>query len=366
MSDPILQFLAGVTGVLMGVLFGVSGFADAGHTDDLSKNQRVKNLLWLVGGATGVLLVDWKLLSPGDISPLERAILVGCYVGCALIAALITVVLISVSIFLTVKRRATDKPFFRGRAGELVLEYISYGYRFYRTRLDKMDQEAAKTADPAQSLGALGIALATVMATTALDRVHPDAAHRETFIDQVLAAMEDTVKLFGAGLPDLELRTNYMVRVSEGDLGAVVPIFASNPLGEYDGFLVLRRYRDGVAIAVGLPLEREERSTRLLPGAPTCVAQRAACHLHPRKLNFRSGVSGPIRSAVKDYFKDVPYVSVLSVPLIWNRAVVGVVNIESNHIDVVDKGPDMIKRIGHALAPFCVVLGELVARAEES
>jgi hypothetical protein len=53
------------------------------------------------------------------------------------------------------------------------------------------------------------------------------------------------------------------------------------------------------------------------------------------------------------------------VPLIWERGVVGVVNVESNHVDIVDKGSDMVTRIGNALAPYCVILGELVHRAEE-
>jgi hypothetical protein len=361
-----LLLFAGAIGVSMGSLFAISGFTDAGKTDDLSKNQRVKNLAWLVGGAASVLLFNWKLLSPAEVTPAERATLMVTYALAAVIALFVVILIIAASIFNTVRARAAARAIFQGKAGELVLEYIQYGYRYYRARLDKLDQEAGQADDAAQSLAKLGEALATVMATTALDRTQPNAAQRELFIDQVLAAIEDTVKLFGSGVTDLKLRTNYMVKVSAASLAGTEPHFIDRPVEGYEGFLVIRRYRDGAAGAACLPLEPATRAAWVLPGAPASVFGRAACHMNLGKLKFGARVPATVRRQVEGFFKGAAYVSVLSVPLLWDRSVVGVVNVESNHVDVVNKGSDMIGRIGNALAPHCVILGELVHRAEEN
>lgn len=360
-----LNVLAGVIGLAFGALYAISGFADAGKTDDLSKNQRVKNLLWLLGGAGAVLFGDWKLLSSTEIKPPDHVTLLACYLLGALLAAFGCIALISFLIALTIRARGIRRPQFRGRIWELVLEYMTYGYRYYRARLENLDKETVADTEAAQSVSELGKAVATVMATTAFVRRLDEPKQREIFIDQVLKAMEDTVKLFAAGVADLRLQTNYMIRVSAADLRSdAKPLFVDEPLTDYDGFLVVRRYRDGKSNPTCIPLETAARATRVLPGAPMCWADRTACHLNTRKLNFNSGVPSPIKAQVKDFFKDAPYDSVLSVPLILERNVVGVVNVESNRVDVVDKGADMVGRIGDALAPFCVILGDLVLKAE--
>jgi hypothetical protein len=364
-NDSLLITVAGVIGLLMGALYGISGFGEPGKTDDFAKDRRVKSLIWLVGGAVGTFAVDWNLMSPGGLTPAQRGLLTGTYMLAAVVTALAVILLIAFSIYLTVHARGRDKPFFRGRAGELVLEFVYFGYRYYRAKLDQLDKEAANASDSAVSLGALGVALSTVMMTAALERAQPNIDQRERFIDEVMSAIENTVKLFGGGVPGLELRTNYMVKVGQDGLAGHTPMFVEGALQRYDGFLVLRRYRDGMVAAVCVPLERDALSTTLLPGAPTSVAEHAACLLNPKKLSFRKGVPKGVQADVRAYFKDAPYASVLSVPLIWGRDVVGVVNIESNHVEIVGKGPDMIKRIGHALAPYSVILGELVHRAEE-
>jgi hypothetical protein len=312
-DDP-LRIFAGAIGLVLGVLYALSGFADAGKTDDLSKNQRVKNLLWLLGGAGAVLLGDWSLLSPAEITPQERAALVSTYAFCAVSAAVGGIVLIAVVIALTIRDRGTRKPQFKGRVGELVLDYITYGYRYFRTQLENLDKEVSVSADAAQSMSELGKAVATVMTTTALDRMLSDQRQRETFIDQVLDAMEQTVKLFASGVHNLELQTNYMVRVTAGDLGQVQPLFVDEPLDNYDGFLILRRYRTGMKNLTCLPLETAARAKHVLPGAPTSVAKQSSCQINPRKLSFESAVPVPLQKQVKDFFRDANYASVLSVP----------------------------------------------------
>jgi hypothetical protein len=72
-----------------------------------------------------------------------------------------------------------------------------------------------------------------------------------------------------------------------------------------------------------------------------------------------------VQTEVKKFFNTKPYASVLSVPVILGTRVIGVANVESSHIDVVDLGFDMVERIADALVPFCMVLGELVNRTEE-
>jgi hypothetical protein len=350
----------------MGFLYALSGFGDSGKSDDLSKNFRTKNLKWLAGGAASTFVLDWNILSAHSLTAEGRGELLAIYLLVAVVTLLMTIGTIAALIHLNIQKRARSHALFRGRAGELMMDYVHFGYRYYRTKLDQIEKDASEDSDVAKALSALGVGLSSVMAATALDRAEPRRVVREKFIDEVLTSIESTVKLFADGQPDLELSTNYMARLAHDKLKDAVPLFVERPLAAYSGFLVLRRYRDGSGANVCIPLELDSQSATLLPGAPMSVAECEATLLDPRKLRFRDGVSTLVQEKVRDYFRDASYASVLSVPLIWEREVVGVVNIESNQVDLVNRGPDMIRRIGQALGPYSVALGELVHRAENS
>lgn len=362
-SDDAQVFAAAI-GIVLGLLYAASGFTDPGKTDDLAKNPRVRNLLWLLGGALTVLLTDWKLFSSAAITPEQRATFVATYAIFALSAAVGGVAVIAALIALSLNARARRNIAFRDRIAELVLEYVQYGYRSYRTRFDRLEA-VREPAHPAQAASQIGQILATLMVTTALERSRDDAQLRDDTIDKVLEGIESMVRLFAPGADGLHLRTNYMARVSEAGLQGARPLFVDGPLSDYAGFLVLRRYKDGRQADVCLPFEPTPRERRVLPGAPASVTSKAACRINVAAPEFRPGVPPALRADVKHFFKDVPYVSVLSAPLIWERDVVGVVNVESSHVDLVDQGADMVERIAEALGPFCMILGELVHRGEE-
>ncbi len=118
MGDVSLKFIAGAIGIALGAFYAISGFSDSGKTDDLSKNQRVKNLLWLLGGVVAVLGGDWNQLSARTITPEFRATLVAIYVICALLAAFGGIVLIAITIAIALRSRSATAPQFKGRISE--------------------------------------------------------------------------------------------------------------------------------------------------------------------------------------------------------------------------------------------------------
>lgn len=369
--ETVLIVIAGVVGVVLGLLFAVSGYTDSGKTDDLSKNVRVKNFLWLIGGVFAVILGDWSVLTSTMKEDVKGEMLLA-YLGGAMVAALLGVLLIAISIAHTARTRARQNPGFGNRTSELVLEYIQYGYRYYRGQLERLDKEvaaadalaASQALSTPQSLQESGKLLATLIAVTSLAHDEEDPDVLERYIDQVLIGIEDTVKLFASNVKGLRLRTNYMVEIAEAQLD-VDPMFVSGQLNKYRGFLRLRRYRDRTVGPVCLPVEPPTRANRVLPGAPACVFRQSACLINRRDLKFESGVPKTVQADVRRFFNAQTYDSVLCVPVILGTRVIGVVNVESSHIDVVGLGFDMVERIADALVPFCMVLGELVSRTEE-
>lgn len=348
----------------MGFLYAVSGFSDPGKVDDLSKNPRVKNLIWLLGGAATVFFADWKIMSGEAIDASLRGVLVSDYAEAALGTTALVLAIFSLSIYVSMLSAARRTPALAGRAGDLVLEYITSGFRAYEARRNTLEADAGQELATADALGAVGTAVSVLLTVTALERHRPDQDLRDNIIDQGLAAIEDTVKLFGAGVADLGLQTNYMIRVTADRIAGAALLFAPGDAQGYDSFLLLRRYRSRPAEPIALPIAKSNESNRVLPGAPMAVLGGEACVLNAARLDFRADVPAATRAEIKSFFERAGYKSVLSVPLVWERRVVGVVNVESNHIDLVGKGPDIIRKIGLALAPYCVILGELVSRSE--
>ena len=368
MQSPMLslQIFAGLIGCLMGFLYAISGFGDSGKVDDLAKNPRVRNVLWLFGGAVGIFFADWTAMAGKPIAPEDKGVLISVYSLAALGAVLLTLLGQSLLILSNAHEASRREAALRGRGGELVHEFLVYGFRAYRSLRDKLESAAAKQFTIPDALAALGTGVSVLAAATVRDREHADARSRDDLVDQALQAMESTVKLFAPGVVDLELHTNYMVRVSSDRLGGVSMRFAPGDLTDYDSFLVLRRYRDKHADSLCLPISKRGQGERVLPGAPAAAFFSEARLINAAKPIYETGVPPATRTEINTFFKQAAYKSVLSVPLVREREVVGVVNIESNHVDVVGKGPDMISRIGAALAPYTVVLGELVGRAEEA
>jgi hypothetical protein len=306
------------------------------------------------------VLTDWKLIVSAEVPP-DRGSMFATYLACALFAALIGLMGNAALIYFDLRRRAARYPMLHSHALGLIQDYLTYGYAHYRERRDKIVQGIAAEAVSPVSLSKFGKALATLVGITALDRSSANPP-RDTFIDQTLDAIEQTVRLFSTQGDRLTLCCNYMAYVSGDKLGGAAPRFVDESLESYAGFLVLRRYRDDRKAPICLPIERPDRPRRVLPGAPTCVFSRSACHINTDRVAFEPGVPQRIKTEVKEFFRDASYVSVLSVPLTWEREVVGVVNIESNQIDIIGRGDDMVQQIGEALAPISLLLGELVHR----
>lgn len=364
MDQQILIALAALIGTVMGFLFATSGFADQGKSDDLSKNPRVKNLIWLIGAGGAVFLADWKIMSGGGVDPALRGQLVFAYVAAAVVLAVVTIAFISAIIYLSVRAAARHNPALRDYAGELVVQYVSFGLRAYRTLRAEFEIKAGESLSAAEALRTSGSTLSILFAAVALDRKQSDHRLRDQFIDQTLEAIEDTVKLFAPKGADLQLQTNYMVRVPQDGLNGLAPHFAPDPLDSYEAFLILRRYRQGGNPPVALPICKPQPPRSQLPGAPMAVVTQRACLLNTAKVTFKPGVPAKVQKDIRAFFRDVHYASVLSLPIIWDREVIGVVNIESDQVDLVGRGADMVARIGSALAPYSVVLGELVSRRD--
>lgn len=346
-------------GFLMGMLYALSGFNDSGKNDDLKANPRVRNLLWIISGAVGVLLADWKIFSDSGVTSEQRAVLVAAYLLAAVVSAAVWVIGIAIGIFANAATQSQKSV--RGHAFDLTLTFLSSGYKKYQ--LSKNEFLKRKDLAVAELAGEVGLVTSSLIARALRDREPgADPANRENTVSTLMEAASEIVQLVSDGA-NPELRTNYMLSVPKDELNAAKatkPYFTYGDTGRYETYLVLERYRSGPYSAICLPVEPRNSGDRALPGAPHAFYSGEFGVINAKKPPKCGWLPKATQAEIADFFRKVDFQSVLSVPIIKGDQRVGVLNIESSLEDVVGQGPGIVKELVKALAPLLLLLGEVL------
>jgi len=124
MNEFYWALAIGAIGALLGLFFALNGFAEPIKPTDLKNSARVRNLLWLVTGAVGVILADWRRLagSAPDAGFLLVSYLLGAIAG-AIFGLSMIVVFLALSIWHANRRRGEIEPL----PYSLIVDYLHHG-----------------------------------------------------------------------------------------------------------------------------------------------------------------------------------------------------------------------------------------------
>lgn len=354
----------------MGLLYAFSGFRDNQKSDLLQDNPRLKNFLWVIGGAITVIFADWKILSKDEITAALRGQATLSYVAFATGTMVLCLFGIALGIYWNAKSRGSTNESMRRSAFQLVMIFLHNGYAKYSEKYNELDRNTTpEEIHNRENLAQYGKVVATSIVLAMRDRgMGISREHRLGTIDDLLEAIENTVLLMSGGSRDLQLKSNYMVRITKSDLPrerAPAPMFQFGNADRYEKFLVLRRYKGSRGAQVCLPVEPKGSSEPILPGAPEAFSSGEYRLINCKSVNVDGNFSKQIKDSVSRYFKTAGFSSVISLPISRGRKVIGVLNIESSKVDILDQGDDMVDRVARVLQPYCLLLGEVVGSVED-
>jgi len=394
MSDIYWGIAIGAIGALLGVFFALNGFGESVKPAELKNSARVRNLLWLVTGAVGVILADWKRLagSAPDAGFLLVSYLLGAIAG-ALFGLVVIVAFLALSIRYANHRRGVADQLPHG----LIVDYLHYGYAHYqqmRAKLEEaksgaqeqiriaVDEALAKAhrdnaareqeerlvrmerdASVQDLIAALVHGIASVLAESNRER---QRERQNEVIDAVLGGIKAAVlNQARSDLTGLRIHVNHMTFVPIADATEEereAALFRFGDEERYTGLLLLHRAAGGSALeTVVLPVDgRVNDRDRLLPGAPEAFVHGKAAIVNSRSIKCNDGIDQETQSAIRRFFEAVDFESVASIPISGKGGPMGVVNIESSRRDLLGEGEAIGKAVCTTLQPFAALLSRVL------
>lgn len=346
----------------MGLLYVVVPVKDAGD-GDFAKSPRVKNLLFL--GAP--ILAMFGVWEKAGIT-FDRTRAFANYV--AGVGPTIVLLLILASTFIYFDRRRKRRQH-RETFADLhffwwVWMFLINPARYSREVIKdrdsvvqhRKDLETGQVGRLAKASETLGLLIKSVGSAS-------DDKRRQ-LTDDLLEAIS-SVAILAARTPErVKLEANYMELVPVGqatapDIAAVR--FQWPPRDQWTHLLVLRRYTGrmppysfALALAAGAPMDE------VLLGAPEAYVRGQPVYVETRHLEFARRIPRAIQVAVRRYLGGLPFVAFVSIPIVHGTGTIGIVNIESNLPFLLGESDAVLNLALDCVAPYCSLLGQLVAR----
>jgi hypothetical protein len=384
----------GAIGALLGMFFALNGFGGPLKAEDLKNTARVRNLLWLVTGAAGVILADWKKLtaSAPDAGFLLISYLLGAIAGAVLgLAAIVLFIAIDITVANRARSGSNRLPY------GLVTDYLHYGYAYYQQMRTKHDDSKSAERDQIEQavnealqqanhdnllrdhqerivrlerdasvqnvIAGLVHGIAAVFAET--DQGRRSERQREV-VDAILEGVRAAiVNRSRSDVQTLRIAVNHMTfvpigKASKDQIGA--SLFRFGDERRYTGLLVQHQAAAGSPQeTVILPVDGRinDRDT-LLPGAPEAFVLRKAAIINSQSVKCSRGIDQKTQVAIQRFFQGVDFASVASIPISGKDGPIGIINIESNRDDVLGEGEEVGKAACTTLQPFAALLSRMV------
>lgn len=363
-----VEWLAAIVGLAFGCLYALSGFRDSGKNDSLSDNPRLKNLQWLLLAGAAAFIADWDKITADPGEDRVRVMLV--YVESAATAALVVVGAVAIGIAFQARAWNRQQPSSRLDPWKLVIEYAHHGFGAYRRLLKEAEKAAAdgagKRVSRLHELAATNAGIIAAHIQAAQQYLgQPTLAGKGMIEKSLLDAMCNLVKAWAPDPTGLEINANYMLALPFGTTNAVQRASMRFTWGDQNryGHLLVLAGQTGISApySLTLPVEANRDSDMLLPGAPEAFATRESCIVNVDSLGLRKGIPRETRTEIERYFAQQKFKSFLSIVVMREGAATGVVNIDSNKLDIVGKGTRLENHIARALQPYCTLLGLVVS-----
>ncbi|MCE2580767.1 hypothetical protein LDL36_20410 [Komagataeibacter sp. FNDCR1] len=357
-----LYVFFGFVGLLFGMVYALSW--SSAEEKDISKQIRVKNLIWLCFPVVALFFTNISSSFSEKIDSSIKIEALSCYMVCVFISFIGTSCYMIYMIKKVVVNVISDKRKAISISSRIEIFYLQYGYDGIKKPLQDIEYEERKRVY--EIIGKYG---ETIYQLRQAINYNSDPQYNEN-IKMLLISAISIVNLFSSESSGVIVRANYMVieGVSSVPREKIWFLDEGRELDSYGGVLVLRTYEDKTSYDIVLPYENPanfNQEKEVLPGAPSCVFYRkyTAMEFMDGELvsHINEGVKAEVIEKIKGYFKDKKFQSVLSIPLICSDdEIIGVLNIESNMSDIVDKGEEVLDDIASAMEPLCSTLADMI------
>jgi len=274
-------------GAAVGVCYGLDGWTGTQKDTELNRTTRLKNLKYAVGGLFLTLIADLKSvgLTTSKLSLLQYYIEGFSFAGSA------AVVFVGFCLYCKYEAvRRTDLAGFLPQSFSPVLDYLLYGFNFYRSTSEKTLKDAQEKREAfsrdqlAGFLPAYARQLSNAIAAISFYTENGTEGVRKEVAIQILKCIRAVVVEGYQKQNGLFINANYMVAHHKDSLPANFELekrlrFAQKGKDEYEYFLALEGYADddGKEQFV-LPVESKNTDgweARLLPGAPQAFSKKS-------------------------------------------------------------------------------------------
>lgn len=355
-------------GLALGVLYGLDGWRGTAAELSFFREPRVKNLMWVLGGAfagfIGSLVFE-------DVS---KARLLFYYFLLFIIGSSLVIVGWGVVILVTytyIRLFHPDKypppPF------SPALDYFFYGYRFVREEyakgLVKLDEQIREKRQ--EFLPAYGSQVSKATAAVSNYTSDPNEGKRADITKTILSAICAVMHLYHFNEKGLWFNANCMIAydrqsVTNAMLDKLRYWSVDKRRYKHYLYLSLSAYADPKgAQDFSLPVEDEnapEAASKTLPGAPAAFMLNETVIVdNINNLAYAEGVPAEVKDQINSYFKGrKSFQSFACLNIVYGGKQVGLVNIESNKPNIFGEKQEHKDELEALLFPFCFLLGFLI------
>lgn len=361
-TEPALLLL----GFLLGLFYGFDGWRGSAENLPFNQTPRVRNLLWVVGGAFSSFAAS---LFYGDVSRPRVLLfyLIGFIVG-GLGSVVGWGILILFKYSYIRFRHPEDYP---PQPFSPVFDYFQYGYHFvkkdYAEGLKRLNEQNSKKRRELLPAYAEQVSLAVAAVSSYLS--DPTDKKRFDITRSILKAICAVMRLYHVQVRALSFNANCMVAYQRDDAPDEMAKrlkFAWGDLSRYDYYLSLYAYAEPKGVQnFALPVEpkNDPHSWRkMLPGAPEAFLINETIIIdNIRKLSYADAIPFEIREEISVYFKKRrTFESFACVNIVYGGRQVGVLNIECSTKNIFGRGQKHKDELQSLLFPFCFLLGFLI------
>lgn len=347
-ANPMYAF-GGLVGFALGIFYGFDGWRSSTEELELKDSPRVRNVLWVLGGAFSAIIGDIKAVD----ATAKKPVLLLIYFAAFLVGAIGVVVIWGIVVFVDAAQSSRLHRAYS--TGDAVGDYFYFGYRKYRNR--KAETASKQRANFVQDY----LTQLTYSVAAAGSRISSE--QRTSVARNLLRTISAIVLKYRGDNSKGQIRVNLMVLSDCSDELKQKLQFAPSPQ-QVDRCLELVAYdNDEIQRKLVLPLPKSGDVGDALPGAPTALLGDTPVIIdNTHNIDYPRSIAPKAKEAMQAYLasKESRFKSFASLRVVGAGEPIAVVNIECSELHVFGADEGEKKEIVEYLFPFCSILGILL------
>jgi hypothetical protein len=358
--ESLPYVVSAIIGITMGVCYALDGWRASPTATPLDKTIRLKNFIWVAGGALTTLAIDFKSLFPSS----DRGALFTCYIFAWFLTAAGIILISAIAAAQDAKAFKKENPAgYPDRPFRPVSEYVLYGYEYYKKNYkEAVDNKLKSTLGLHRAWTKEYIEKLTYAVRQARkSRVSPDK--KQEYALNVLTYICAVVTVYyKLEAKDVVITANYMIAYGASKK-TPDPRFVDPKEPTHDRVLVVEGTSNESDQRYSiLPVEKAN-ALKSLPGAPlaliTCEDQ---IEDNTEKIEYQRQLHTTVKKACIEFFEKRGYKSFASL-LLYHPGTIepfGVLNIESNVQAIFGSDNDAKQETKNMLRPFSILLETII------